>query len=150
MGECPIESCIMVDFLVINQTSAFNAGLGRLSLKTLKAITRIYHFLMKFPTPKRGNQEEARRCYNQAVRSASKPRQVNVVDQPPSSEGSLDDTIDPRSLDEEATTRPVEDLVDLSVDDKEPTKVLKLGKNLSEELREAISTFLKSNLNLFA
>ena len=36
------------------------------------------------------------------------------------------------------------------MDNKEPTKVLKLGKNLSEELRGAISTFLKSNLDVFA
>ena len=28
--------------------------------------------------------------------------------------------------------------------------MLKLGKNLSEELREAISTFLKKNLDVFA
>ena len=80
----------------------------------------------------------------------SRPRQVNVVDQRPPSEGPLDDIIDSRSSDEEATTGPIEDLVDLPMDNKEPTKVLKLGKNLSEELREAISTFLKDNLDVFA
>ena len=83
------------------------------------------------------------RCYNQAVRSASKPQQVNIIDQRPLSEGPFDNTIDLRSSDEEATTRPIEDLVDLSMDDKELSKVLKLGKNLSDELREIISTFLK-------
>ena len=36
------------------------------------------------------------------------------------------------------------------MDDKEPTKVLKIGKNLSEEIREAISEFLKLNLDVFA
>ena len=71
------------------------------------------------------------RCYNQAVRNTSRPRQVNIVDQRPPNEGPIDDTIDPRSPDEEATTRPIKDLVDLLVDDKEPSKVLKLGKNLS-------------------
>ena len=80
------------------------------------------------------NQDEARRCYNQAVRNASRPRQVNIINQRPPSEGPLDDTIDLRSLDEEATTGPIEDLVDLSVDDNESSKVLKLGKNLSDEL----------------
>ena len=76
----------MVNFLVINQPSAFNAVLGRLSLKALKAITSMYHLLIKFPTPSsvgqvHGNQNEARECYNQAVRNTSKPRQVNIVDQ---------------------------------------------------------------------
>ena len=75
---------------------------------------------------------------------------MNIVDQQPPSEGHLDDIIDPRSSDEEATTGPVEDLVDLPVDDKEPTKVLNLGKNLSDELRETISTFLKQNLDVLA
>ena len=79
VGKYPRESCIMVNFLVIDQPSAFNVILGRPSLKALKAITSIYHLLMKFPTPNGvgqvwGNQEEVRRCYNQAVRSTSKPR----------------------------------------------------------------------------
>ena len=36
------------------------------------------------------------------------------------------------------------------MDDKEPTKVLKLGKNLFDELKEAISTFLNKKLDVFA
>ena len=67
---------------------------------------------------------------------------MNIVDQRPPSEGPLDDIIDPRSSDEEATTGPIKDLVDLPMDDKEPTKVL-------NELKEAISTFLKENLDVF-
>ena len=69
VGEYPRESCIMSDFLVIDQPSAFNVVLGKPSLRALKAITNIYHLLMKFPTSNgveqvRGNQEEARSCYN--------------------------------------------------------------------------------------
>ena len=75
---------------------------------------------------------------------------MNIIDQRPPSEGPLDNTIDPRSSDDEAITGPIEDLVDLPVDDKEPTKVLKLRKNLSDELRKAISTFLKENLDVLA
>ena len=48
-----------------------------------------------------------------------------------------------------ATTGPIEDVVDLPGDNKELTKVLKLRKNLSEEIQEAISTFLKNNLDVF-
>ena len=44
----------------------------------------------------------------------------------------------------------MEHLVDLLVDDNELTKVLKLGKNMSDELREVISTFLKENLDVFS
>ena len=58
---------------------------------------------------------------------------MNIINQRPLSEGPLDDTINPRLPDEEAITWPIEDLVDLPVDDKEPSKVLKLGKNLSDK-----------------
>ena len=75
---------------------------------------------------------------------------MNIVDKQRPSEGPIDDTIDLRSPDEEATTRPIGDLVDLPVDDSEPSKVLKFGKILSDELREEISTFLKQNLDVFA
>ena len=84
------------------------------------------------------------------MKATSKPRQFHVVDQRPLSEGPLNDTIDPRSPDEEGTTGPIEDLVDLPVSDKEPSKVLKIGKNMSNGIREAISEFLRQNLNVFA
>ena len=74
---------------------------------------------------------------------------MNIVDQRPPSKGPLNDTIDPRLSDEKATIGPIEDLVDLLVDDKESMKVLKLRKTLFDELREAISTFLKENLDVF-
>ena len=75
---------------------------------------------------------------------------MNIINQQPLSEGLLDDTINPRSPDEEAIAWPIKDLVDLLVDDKEPSKVLKLGKNLSDKFYEAISTFLNQNLDVFA
>ena len=84
------------------------------------------------------------------MKAASKPRQFNVVDQLPPSEGLLNDTIDLRSLNEEGTTRPVEDLVDLPIDHKEPSRVLKIRENLPEGVHEAISNFLGQNLDVFA
>ena len=68
------------------------------------------------------------------MKVASQPRQFNVIDQRPPHEGTLDNTIDTRLIDEEGTNRPIEDLVDLLVDDKEPSKVLKIEKNLSDEI----------------
>ena len=155
LGEYPRQSYMMVDFLVIEQPSAFNIVLGRRSLRDLRAITSIHHLLMKFPTPYgvgkvKGDQQEVRQCYHQALKVASKLRQFNVVDQRPPSEGPLDDTLDPRLIDEEGTTGPIEDLVNLSVDDKEPSKVLKIEKNLPDEIRKAISVFLRQNLDVFA
>ena len=50
LGEYPRQSCVMAKFLVMDQPSAFNAILGRPSLRELRAITSIHHLLMKFPT----------------------------------------------------------------------------------------------------
>ena len=71
------------------------------------------------------NQDEMRKCYNQAVRNVSRHRQVNIVDQRPPNEGPFN---------EEATTGPIEDLVEVPIEEKEPSKVLKLGNNLFDEL----------------
>ena len=155
LGEYPRQSYVMTGFLVIDQPSAFNTVLGRPSLRELSAITSIYHLLMKFPTSYgvgevRGDQQEARQCYHQAVKAASKLRQFHVVDQRPPSDRSIDDTIDLRSLDEESSTGPIEDLVDRPMDDKKPSEVLKIGKKLPEGIRGAISEFLRQNLDVFA
>ena len=125
LSEYPRQSCVMADLLVIDQPLAFNVVLGRPSLRELKTITSI-------------------------VKVASKSRQFHIVNQRPLNKGLLDDTIDPRSLYEEGTTGPIEDLADLPVDDQEPSKVLKIRKNLSEEVRKAILEFLRRNLDMFA
>ena len=51
LEEYPRQSYMMTDFLVIDQPSAFNAVLGRPSLRELRAITSIYHLLIKFHMP---------------------------------------------------------------------------------------------------
>ena len=53
LGEYPRQSYTMADLLVIDQLSAFNTVLGRPSLRELRAITSIYHLLMKFFMPHR-------------------------------------------------------------------------------------------------
>ena len=132
---------------MIDQPSAFNAVLGRPSLRELRAVTSIHHLLMKFPIPRgigkvKGDQQESRQCYHQAVKATSKPRQFHVVDQRPPSERPLDDSINSRSPGKEGTTGPIENLVDLPVDNKEPSRVLKIRKNLPDGVCEAIFDFL--------
>ena len=65
LGEYLRQSCVMADFLVIDQASAFNAVLGRPFLRELRAVTSIHHLLMKFLTPRgvgevKGDQQESR------------------------------------------------------------------------------------------
>ena len=44
----------------------------------------------------------------------------------------------------------VDGLVEVTVCEHEPTRVLKLGENLSCELKEELTHFLKAKLNIFA
>ena len=67
----------MANFVVVDCASAFNAVLGRPSLRELKAITSIYHLTVKFPTPggvagMKGEQREARECYNTTLHTSAK------------------------------------------------------------------------------
>ena len=60
---------MMADFMVIDQLSAFNVVLRRPSLRELRAITSIYHLLMKSLLPHgvsevKGDQLEGRQCYH--------------------------------------------------------------------------------------
>jgi hypothetical protein len=69
VGTVPRLSTVMVDFLVVDRPSAYNAIIGRLALNKLRATTSTYHLMMKFPTEEgvgvvRGDQLTAMRCYN--------------------------------------------------------------------------------------
>jgi hypothetical protein len=64
----------MVKFLLVDRPSTYNAIFGRTTLNELKAITSTPHLSMKFPTEEgigvmKGDQREARRCYNFSLKS---------------------------------------------------------------------------------
>ena len=63
----------------------------------------------------------------------------------------VDDILDLRAHEEkrELVTGPVEELVTILIDIKNPSKVFKLGKNLTDETRQAIISFLMKNLDVF-
>ncbi|XP_059441975.1 uncharacterized protein LOC132174318 [Corylus avellana] len=88
VGTAPRQSTTMVDFLVIDRPSAYNAIIGRSSLNKLKAVTSTYHLMMKFPTEEgvgvvKGDQATARKCYNISTKkSEPSPLMVGMVGQP--------------------------------------------------------------------
>lgn len=64
---------LMVDFIVIDHPSTYNAIIGRPTLNQLKTIPSTVHLMMKFPTKHwvglvRGGQEAARLCYNATLK----------------------------------------------------------------------------------
>ena len=72
---------IVIDFLVVNYSSAYNRVLGRPLLRALKAVTSIHFLTMKFPTMMRkcqvrGRQWDSRECYNKSLDLAKKKKEL--------------------------------------------------------------------------
>ncbi|PON68031.1 hypothetical protein PanWU01x14_098350, partial [Parasponia andersonii] len=86
VGTYPRVSMVMTQFLVVDCPFVFNIVLGRPILRELRAVTSIYHLAMKFLTQQgvgevRGNQYDARTCYNNSLKLAAKdatPRTMMV------------------------------------------------------------------------
>lgn len=91
----------MAEFLVVECPSTFNALLGWLSLKALKAITSVYHLTMKFLTPEgvgvvNGSQVKAKECYTKSVRIVDKNKRHQVQTMMVGLASSQPKDIDPR------------------------------------------------------
>ena len=72
----------MVDLLLVDQHSTYNAIINRPTLNAIRAIVSTYHLAMKFPVGNlvgeiRGDQAEDRQCYAISTRVAEKHKVVN-------------------------------------------------------------------------
>ena len=68
LGGPPFQATMIVRFLIVDASLAYNMLLGRFSLSAIKAIHFSYHMVIKFPTVNgvgmvRGDQRVARECY---------------------------------------------------------------------------------------
>ncbi|XP_062103104.1 uncharacterized protein LOC133814122 [Humulus lupulus] len=97
VGMAPKSNRVMALFIVIDIPSLYNAMIGRPALYDLRAVTLVFHLLVKFPT----------------------------------------------------RAGPVKELEEVSLDPKHPTKVVKLGKEFSKNIRFALIQFLWNNQDLF-
>ena len=64
--------------------------------------------------------------------------------------GPIKMNIDPLLQEEDPTIGPIEELVEVQVDSKEPSRVVKVGKCLGRELMEQFTEFLRKNQDVFA
>ena len=74
----------MVDFLLVDQPSVYNAIIGRPTLNALHAIVSTYHLAMKFLVGNlvgevRRDQAESQQCYTMSTRVAEKHKTVNTI-----------------------------------------------------------------------
>ncbi|GFS34966.1 hypothetical protein Acr_00g0037010 [Actinidia rufa] len=93
----------------------------------IKAITSTYHLKMKFPTltgigEVKGNQKVARQCFISAMKT---PRETE-------------------------NTKPLEEVVPISIHPNYPERQVMIGTELTDELHIALTDFLKKNSDVFA
>ena len=103
----------MVDFLIVDCLSSYNAILGRPTLNCLKVVTSTYCLKVKFLTPHRTgeiirDQLLARECY-QAVLVTKKNHICMVEEEPP---------------------KPMEEVENLMLIEEDPSKTTKVGNEL--------------------
>ncbi|XP_059436632.1 uncharacterized protein LOC132169649 [Corylus avellana] len=138
-GTAPRQSTIMVDFLVIDRPSAYNMIISRPALNQLRAVTSTYHLKVKFPTIEgvgevKGDQVVARRCYHTSLKKCPKIALLTI--------GNLGDE---RKM--QLRKEPAEPLIDVPIAEG---KVVKVGSQLTSEVKKILVRFLQQNLEVFA
>ena len=136
VGDYPQQITKDVTFLEVDCSSTYNAILRRPTLNLWKAVTSTYHLMIKFPTDYGvgelwGNQVATCECY------------VAMME--------MDDHLQAISIKEHwMTTEPVEKLEEVFLDDPNHERTTKIGTLASPTLRQALTTFLRSNRDVFA
>ena len=153
----------MVDFLLVDQPSAYNAIIGRPTLNALRVVVSIYHLAMKFPIEDlvgevRGDQAESRQCYAMSTRVAKKRKSVSTifhledveVSPTPNNISHTLEELDPREQEKEKRGGLVEELESIKLDDQHPEHAVQIGLQLPRGLRYQLVSFLKEHKDIFA
>ncbi|GKV47753.1 hypothetical protein SLEP1_g54620 [Rubroshorea leprosula] len=147
-----------VRFLVVKMASFFNAVIGRPTLTEIRTVVSQSHLCMKFPTPTgiatlRGNQEVARHCYITSVTQPQKGKaqtlKINPKRVPDDRQVMGVEIVDNRPEDE-TRAAPVEDVEEIQIDDKDPSRKTQIGTKLNLEERAELIAFLRANKDVFA
>ncbi|VFR02738.1 unnamed protein product [Cuscuta campestris] len=129
-------------FIVVDIKCVHNAILGRPGINKVGAVISMPHLCMKFHTPggvgkvKGGDQRNARECYARAVKKMTKG--VNVISQE-ITKGETREKLEP-----EAET------VEIELHPGDPSRMVRIGANLPEDLKAEITRVLREYAGIFA
>ncbi|GFS37771.1 hypothetical protein Acr_00g0053840 [Actinidia rufa] len=129
LGTEPQQTTVWQDFIVVDCPSPYNSILGRPTLGRIKAITSTYHLKMKFPTLT-GIGETG----GDDVETLRDEMEQLILE-------------DPR---ETENTKPLEEVTPISIHPNYPERQVMIGTELTDELRIALTDFLKKNSDVFA
>ena len=125
-----------VKFSAIRTKAPYNAILGTPWLHSMKAISSTYHQCVKFPGPNshvqtlRGDQQAAHELLIATVKMQKSTPCINAISK----------QIQPQK----------EKILEVTIDDSDQSKVVRVGAFLSEEMQREIIDFLKQNASTFA
>ncbi|VFQ71005.1 unnamed protein product [Cuscuta campestris] len=128
-------------FIVVDIKCVHNAILGRPGINKVGAVISMPHLCMKFYTPGgvgevKGDQRNARECYARAVKKMTKG--VNVISQE-ITKGETREKLEP-----EAET------VEIELHPGDSSRMVRIGANLPEDLKEQITRVLQEYAGIFA
>ncbi|VFR02294.1 unnamed protein product [Cuscuta campestris] len=128
-------------FIVVDIKCVHIAILGRPGINKVGAVISMPHLCMKFHTPGgvgegKGDQRNARECYARAVKKMS--RGVNVISQE-ITKGETREKLEP-----EAET------VEIELHPGDSSRMVRIGANLPEDLKEQITRVLLEYAGIFA
>ena len=153
----------MVDFLLVDQPSAYNATIGRPTLNAIQVIVSIYHLVMKFPAGNlvgevRGDQVEARQCYAMSTKVVEKHKMVNTIFHmedvealpAPENISHVLGELDLREKEMEKRDGLLEELKSIKLDHQHPELTIQIGSQLPGSLWDHLVDFLKEHRDVFA
>lgn len=134
------QKVIMVKFLIVDRSSAYNTIFRRTALNELKTVTSTPHLSMKFLTPEgigvvKGDQREARRCYNLSLKN---PPEIH----------NLGEKTKERERKQSQLGEPVEDLEEFEV--RAAGRKIRVGSQLPQRIKEELVAFLRHNYDVFS
>ncbi|GAV74580.1 hypothetical protein CFOL_v3_18060 [Cephalotus follicularis] len=134
-GTAPRQTQVEMTFLVVDTPNPYNAIVGRPGLNLLEAIVSTRHLLMKFPTKfgvgeVRGDQQAARQCYKTVISDKGKDEALPIAN------------VELRGDTELERPQPVEDVLQVPMEEGNNEKVFQVGSQLGEAEKGELITFL--------
>ena len=120
---------------MVDCSSSYNAMIGRPTLNSWKAITSIYHLLVKFPTKYRvgqvqGDQLAVRECYLAMLAMDEQVQTMNIKER-------------------RVVAEPTEALEDIPLDENNPEKYTRVGAGMEKKTKQDLVQFLKKSIDVF-